>query len=308
MKILVTGGAGFIGSHVLELLTRDKHNVITVIDNLDSGNKSNIPSGVTFIEEDIRSSKIITIFKEKKFDAVIHLAAQTMVPYSIEHPAEDADINLRGLINVLEAARLTAVKSIVFSSSAAVYGNSTNLPLKENEPLYPTSFYGITKMATENYLRVYHELYGLNTTVLRFANVYGERQGIGGEGGVVCIFSKKIAASESIEVFGDGEQTRDFVYVKDIARAINSALAYKGFGIFNVSTNTEISIAKLIITFEKVAERKIEVNYMPARIGDIYRSVLSNTALRNEFSIGLLTPLEEGLKNTYNYFAHAGRK
>ena len=308
MKILVTGGAGFIGSHVLERLARDKGNTITVLDNLDSGIAENIPSGAAFIREDIRSSKIINIFQENTFDAVIHLAAQTMVPYSIAHPNEDADINLIGLINVLEAARLNGVKSVVFSSSAAVYGNSINLPLKENETLVPTSFYGITKMTTEHYLRVYHELYGINTTVLRFANVYGERQGIGGEGGVVCIFSQKISENQSIDVFGDGEQTRDFVYVKDIAKAICGAIEHKGFGIYNVSTNTEVSVNELIGAFEKVSGKKIQVNYLPARAGDIYRSVLSNKALKTEFKIDAFTSLEEGLNNTYNYFVTSGRK
>jgi UDP-glucose 4-epimerase len=308
MKILVTGGAGFIGSHVLERLARDKGNTITVLDNLDSGIAENIPSGVAFIREDIRSSKIINIFQENTFDAVIHLAAQTMVPYSIAHPNEDADINLIGLINVLEAARLNGVKSVVFSSSAAVYGNSINLPLKENETLVPTSFYGITKMTTEHYLRVYHELYGINTTVLRFANVYGERQGIGGEGGVVCIFSQKISENQSIDVFGDGEQTRDFVYVKDIAKAICGAIEHKGFGIYNVSTNTEVSVNELIGAFEKASRKKIQVNYLPARAGDIYRSVLSNKALKTEFKIDAFTSLEEGLNNTYNYFVTSGRK
>jgi UDP-glucose 4-epimerase len=308
MKILVTGGAGFIGSHVLEKLARDKSNTITVLDSLDSGRAENIPLGMSFIREDIRSSKIIDIFQENAFDAVIHLAAQTMVPYSIKHPNEDADINLIGLINVLEAARLTGVKSVVFSSSAAVYGNSVNLPLKENEILVPTSFYGITKMTTEHYLRVYHELYGINTTVLRFANVYGERQGIGGEGGVVCIFSQKISNNQSIDVFGDGEQTRDFVYVKDIAKVICGAIEHKGFGTYNVSTNTEVAVNELIGVFEKVSGKKIKVNYLPVRTGDIYRSVLSNKALKTEFKIDAFTSLEEGLNNTYNYFVNSGRK
>ena len=208
----------------------------------------------------------------------------------------------------MEAARLNGVKSVVFSSSAAVYGNSINLPLKENETLVPTSFYGITKMTTEHYLRVYHELYGINTTVLRFANVYGERQGIGGEGGVVCIFSQKISENQNIDVFGDGEQTRDFVYVKDIAKAICGAIEHKGFGIYNVSTNTEVSVNELIGAFEKVSGKKIQVNYLPARTGDIYRSVLSNKALKTEFKIDAFTSLEEGLNNTYNYFVTSGRK
>ena len=307
MKILVTGGAGFIGSHVLEILGRDKNNIITVIDNLDSGNVANIPAGVKFINEDIRSSKIHEIFAENTFDTVIHLAAQTMVPYSITHPQKDADINLLGLINILEASRMTGVSSVVFSSSAAVYGDNNRLPLTENEPLLPTSFYGITKMTTEHYLRVYHKLYGINATVLRFANVYGERQGMGGEGGVVCVFSQKIAANQSIDVFGDGEQTRDFVYVKDIAKAICCAVVHKGFGIFNVATNTEVSVNELISALEKAANVKIKMNYLPERPGDIYRSVLSNKALKQEFNMGCLTSLEEGLKNTYSYFASVER-
>ena len=308
MKILVTGGAGFIGSHVLEILEKNDDNIITVIDNLDSGKVENIPARVKFIKEDIRSSKIRNIFEENNFDAVIHLAAQTMVPYSITHPREDADINLQGLINILEASRLTSVKSVIFSSSAAVYGDNNKLPLTEKELLVPTSFYGITKMATENYLRVYHELYGINATVLRFANVYGERQGMGGEGGVVCVFSQKMATKQSIDVFGDGEQTRDFVYVKDIANALCCAVEHKGFGVFNVSTNTEISINELISALETIAGTKIKVNYLQERNGDIYRSVLSNKALKTEFGIEHLTPLKEGLRSTYNYFASIERE
>jgi len=212
MKLLVTGGAGFIGSHLLELLNSDKNYEVVVLDNLSSGFRENVPQGMRLVVADIRSQEIEALFQKENFDAVVHLAAQTMVPYSIEHPDEDCEINLAGLINVLENCRKYKVKTVLFASSAAVYGNNENVPLHEDLALMPMSFYGITKMTSEHYLRVYHELYGINTVVFRFANVYGERQGEGGEGGVVSIFCKLLAAGKAVTVYGNGEQKRDFVF------------------------------------------------------------------------------------------------
>jgi len=303
MKILITGGAGFIGSHVLEHLQKYyPQEKIFVLDNLSSGNRAYVPASVELIEEDIRSKAVRSIFAHYNFDAVIHLAAQTMVPYSITHPAEDADINVAGLINVLEASKDTKVKSVVFSSSAAVYGDNTNLPLQETEKLKPTSFYGITKMATEHYLRIYHDLFGINATVLRFANVYGERQGMTGEGGVISIFVKKIAKGEPLEIFGSGEQTRDFIYVKDIACALCLAVRHQGFGIFNVSTQQEVSINTLINILEKLAACQAIIKHLPPRNGDIFRSVLANSALKEKLKMQDFTSLDKGLANTYHYF------
>lgn len=304
MNLLLTGGAGFIGSHVLDILqTRDDIKV-TVLDNLSSGKREFVPEKVQFVQEDIRSKNIETIFAQGHFDAVIHLAAQTLVPYSIEHPQEDADENIMGFLNVMENCRKYAIKHIVFSSSAAVYGDNSALPLKENEQLKPTSFYGLTKAMTESYMRIYHELCGINAVVLRFANVYGERQGNGGEGGVVSIFAKAITHNQAINVYGDGEQTRDFVYVKDIATALVQALEVPGFKVCNVSTNTEVSVNELITNFEALAGRKLQVNYLPVREGDIYRSVLSNRVLKYDLGLTPKYTLQEGLANTYAYFKH----
>ena len=308
MRILIIGGAGFIGSHLVGLLKNNNEHELVVIDNLSSGSKINIPQTVKFYEMDIRDNNLGKIFKEYRFDVVVNLAAQTMVPYSLEHPDEDADINILGLINVLNCCKKHAVQRIIFSSSAAVYGNNLNVPLTEKEPSVPTSFYGITKMTAEHYLRVYSELYGLDAIVLRFANVYGERQGNGGEGGVISIFAKRIADGLPISLFGDGEQTRDFVYAGDIAKAITAALDLKGCHIINVSNAIEVSINELIQNFAQVAQKEIPVEYQEERLGDIYRSCLDNTNLKQKLGVLPETTLLEGLQKTYAYFAELARE
>lgn len=308
MRILILGGAGFIGSHLVGLLNNNKEYELVVLDNLSSGSRENIPPTVKFYQMDIRDNDLDKIFGEYHFDVVVNLAAQTMVPYSLEHPDEDADINILGLINVLNCCRKHSVQRVIFSSSAAVYGNNINVPLKENEAPMPTSFYGLTKMTAEHYMRVYNELYGFDAIVLRFANVYGERQGNGGEGGVISIFAKRIAEGLPISLFGDGEQTRDFVYAGDIAEAIAAALDVQGYHIINVSNAIEISINELIQNFAQVARKKIKVEYKEARPGDIYRSCLDNSCLKKELGILPQTTLQEGLLKTYNYFAELARE
>ena len=218
MEILITGGAGFIGSHILAQLQGRRDMDVVVFDNLSSGSKEHVPAGMELVEGDVCDEAAVdALFADHHFDAVIHLAAQTMVPTSVEQPVLDCQINLEGVLHVLEACRIHGTGHILFSSSAAVYGDNLHIPLKETERLVPTSPYGITKMTTEHYLRVYHELYGMDATVFRFANVYGERQGEKGEGGVVSIFCKLLSQRQGITVFGDGNQTRDFVYAGDIA-------------------------------------------------------------------------------------------
>lgn len=299
MKVLVTGGAGFIGSHLLELLSCDKNCETVVLDNLSGGFRENIPQGMKFIEADIRSEKLEEIFKEEHFDTVVHLAAQTMVPYSIEHPSEDCDINLVGLINVLENCSKYGVKTVLFSSSAAVYGDNVDIPLCEEAVLAPTSFYGITKMTSEHYLRVYHDLYGINAVVFRFANVYGERQGEGGEGGVVSIFCKLLSDGKGVTIYGSGEQTRDFVYAGDVAKALKLGLALNGYHIINVSTEKETSVNQLLEAFASVVTEKIDVHYEAERHGDIFRSKLSNKRLQKQLGLVPQMHLQEGIQKTF---------
>ena len=309
MKILVTGGAGFIGSHLLQLLGRQENVEVVVYDNLTSGRREHVPEGVRLLEGDVRDKTLARLFLQEHFDAVIHLAAQTMVPYSLQHPDEDCSVNLLGLLNVLECCRQGGVKNVVFSSSAAVYGDNLNIPLQEGERLLPTSAYGITKMTSEHYLRMYHDLYGLNTTVLRFANVYGERQGAGGEGGVVSIFCKLLAAGQGVTVFGNGEQTRDFVYAGDIAEALWRGSQLVGHHVINVSTQKETSVNTLLAAFKRAVGRDFPVHYGPVREGDIFRSVLSNSRCQELLGFCPAMNLQEGVARTYaDYLQKNGDK
>lgn len=303
MEILITGGAGFIGSHILVQLQGRRDMDVVVFDNLSSGSKEHVPAGMELVEGDVCDEAAVdALFADHHFDAVIHLAAQTMVPTSVEQPVLDCQINLEGVLHVLEACRIHGTGHILFSSSAAVYGDNLHIPLKETERLVPTSPYGITKMATEHYLRVYHELYGMDATVFRFANVYGERQGEKGEGGVVSIFCKLLSQRQGITVFGDGNQTRDFVYAGDIAQAIIRALPLKGCHTMNVSTGQETSINDLIRSFEKAVGYTVPVQYTAPRTGDILRSVLSNEALKRDLGFVPEMDLEEGIRRTYDWY------
>lgn len=302
MNVLVTGGAGFIGSHVVQLL-QEKNVQTVVFDNLSSGSRDNVPDGIELVVGDICDvAAVEKVFASHHFDAVVHLAAQTMVPVSVEDPVLDCQINLEGVLHILQCCRAHGVSHILFSSSAAVYGDNVHIPLQETEPLLPTSPYGITKMTTEHYLRVYHELYGMDATVFRFANVYGERQGEKGEGGVVSIFCKLLSKGKGITVFGDGSQTRDFVYAGDIARAIVRALPLRGYHTINVSTGRETSINDLIRSFERTIGHAADVNYTAPRKGDILRSVLSNDKLKDTLQLTADMKLEEGIQRTYQWY------
>jgi len=300
MKVLVTGGAGFIGSHVVEKLLKEQCEVV-IIDNLSTGLQENINAAAKFIKLDIRSNQILQVFTEEKFDYVIHLAAQTMVHKSLEMPDYDCDINISGTVNILEACRKTNVKRIVFASTAAAYGNVTTLPVVESAPKVPTSFYGLSKVTCENYLALYSQIYGLEYVALRYANVYGERQGDGGEGGVVSIFARKIHQGEPLFIFGDGTQTRDFIYVGDIANAnYQSLLTVHKNNVYNISTQTETSVNDLMTVMGKVAGKEVAKVYGDLREGDIYKSILSNDAAQQKLNWHPRTTLLDGLAKTYN--------
>ena len=300
MKVLVTGGAGFIGSHVVDKLIQ-KNCQVVIIDNLSTGLQENIHKAATFIQMDIRSNQLLELFIEKRFDYVIHLAAQTMVQKSLKMPDYDCDVNILGTVNLLEACRKTNVKRVVFSSTAAVYGNVESLPIMETSTTAPTSFYGLSKLTCENYLALYNQLYGLEYIALRYANVYGERQGDGGEGGVISIFTRKIHLGAPVVIFGDGSQTRDFIYVGDIATANYQALlAVHGINVYNISTQTETSVNTLIEYMRQVAGKEVSKVYEPIRDGDIYKSTLSNAAARQNLNWNPCMPLIDGLARTYN--------
>lgn len=302
MKVLVTGGAGFIGSHTVDKMLDIGWEVV-VIDNLSTGLRTNVADSVKLVEMDIMNSQLLEVFYQEKFDCVVHLAAQTSVPYSLDYPDIDCQINLLGLVNVLEACRKTGVKRVVFASSAAVYGDADSLPIDEEATLKPESFYGLTKCTGEKYLELYRQIYQLDYVVLRYANVYGERQGDSGEGGVISIFTRRIHQNLPIYIFGDGGQTRDFIYVGDVAAANCQALMphTKVNSVYNISSQTQTSVNHLVATLAEVAGKQITKNYLPAREGDIYHSMLSNRAALAGISWQAQMPLIEGLRRTYRY-------
>jgi len=304
MKILITGGAGFIGSHLVRKLQSENVQFI-VVDNLSTGSLENLPENVSFVNLDIRKPELWDLMEKEKFDAVVHFAAQTMVNISIDDPVNDMDENVHGTVNVLEGAKNTGIKRIVFSSTAAAYGDVTEeqLPVKENELLQPMSFYGLSKVTAEKYLAMYHLCFGLDYVVLRFANVYGERQGNGGEGGVISIFGKQIAQDKQITIFGDGGQTRDFIYAGDIANGVWAALNTKNVNtVYNLSTQKETSLLEMIKIFEQVSGKKINPAFVAERVGDIYRSSLCNEKAKSGLDWDPQVTLKDGLKRTYQYF------
>ncbi|WP_298705771.1 NAD-dependent epimerase/dehydratase family protein [uncultured Veillonella sp.] len=302
MNICVTGGAGFIGSHLVDRLIAEHHQVL-VVDNLSTGSVENINPNAQFVEMDIRSESLLPLFQEFKPQYVFHEAAQTMVPISMENPALDCDVNLMGLINVLNACVATKVDKIIMPSSAAVYGDLTTLPLDETMTGHPASFYGLTKLTTESYLRLYEENFNLPYICFRYANVYGPRQGNGGEGGVISIFCEHLEAQKDLTIFGDGEQTRDFVYVGDVVEANMQALIHPEVtGVYNVSTETGTSLNELVQVFEDIVGHPLVVHYEAERIGDIKHSLLSLEKIGKDLAYKPQVSLVEGLKETFEYF------
>ena len=304
MNILVTGGAGFIGSHLVRHLLA-KGEQVTALDNLSTGLAENLPPEAKLVEMDILDEDLPKVVAAGAFDAIVHLAAQTMVDTSIKNPLLDTRENLLGTVQVLEAARAANVKRVIFASTAAAYGDvkEDDLPVREAQPTEPMSFYGLSKLSVEKYLEMYENLYGMEYVVLRFANVYGERQGDGGEGGVISIFAKAVAEGRDITIYGDGEQTRDFVYAGDIAEGILAALRTEEVNAaYNLSTQTETSLRELVSLLAEIRGREIVPKYGAEREGDIYKSMLSNSRARRGLDWQPATTLAEGLRRTYEYF------
>ena len=301
MRITVTGGAGFIGSHLVDRLIEDGHTV-QVIDNLYTGNKEFVHSKAQFIELDIRDPKLYSVLEEFRPDYIFHEAAQTEVSTSMSDPMLDCDINLMGLINLLNAAVKLDVKKFLMPSSAAVYGNLDTLPLNEEMIGNPSSFYGLTKLTTEHYLRIYHESFGLPYICYRYSNVFGPRQGNGGEGGVISIFAKAIVQGSPIIIYGDGKQTRDFIYVDDVVEANILGMQHQVTGIYNVSTGISSSVNLLVDEFRNISGKDIEVVYDKPRLGDIRDSVLATDKSEKELLFTAKYNLHDGLIKTYEYF------
>ena len=302
MRVCVTGGAGFIGSHLVDRLIALGHTVL-VIDNLTTGVREFVNPKATFIEMDVRDANIESIFADFKPQVVFHEAAQTMVPASMENPKMDCDVNLLGLVNMLEASRKHKVEHFLMPSSAAVYGDLDTLPLTEDMIGKPTSFYGLTKLTGEGYLRIYEQAFGLKTVCFRYSNVYGPRQGDGGEGGVISIFTRLINEGQGLTIFGDGEQTRDFIYVDDVVEANIKAMNHPELtGVYNISTNTSTSVNKLVSYFKSISNKDLPVYYEAERTGDIRHSRLCNQKAKVDFDFLATVDLERGLRDTISYF------
>ncbi len=301
MKAVVTGGTGFIGSHVVDLLQKKGYQV-AVIDIQPPGVFWKVPTGVEVLEMDVATEECEEFIASYQPDAIFHLAARASVIESIHNPHEDARTTIDGMLRVLEGARRANSKKVVFSSTAAVYGNpSVAMPIGEETMIGPISPYGSSKLAAEYYLRVYRELYGIDYAILRYANVYGPRQGISGEGGVIAIFSKAAIQGKTLRLFGDGGHTRDYIYVADVARANLLAAEKDGSFVLNISTGTETSNRELIDYIQAVAGHALDVSQEPERPGDIRRSALAPGSALSTIGFRAETGIQTGLEETHRW-------
>lgn len=306
MKALVTGGAGFIGSHIVDALI-GRGDTVAVVDCLINGKREFVHKEARFFLLDIRSPKFEGIVLKFKPDVIYHLAAQIDVRLSVVDPAFDAEVNIMASIRVLEAARKAGTKKIIFSSSGgAIYGEGgKKFPTSENELVHPLSPYGVSKLACEHYMHCYRHVHGLSYAALRYANVYGPRQGAGGEAGVVPIFARRLLHNDQVVVNGDGGQTRDFVYVDDVVRANLKALPPRVHGIFNIGTGREITVNELFRKIKKLTGATVEAAYGPAKDGEVYRSALACARAKRTFGWIPKTDLDEGLRKTVEWFRSA---
>jgi UDP-glucose 4-epimerase len=306
MKVLVTGGAGFIGSHISDQLLAAGHDV-AVVDDLSSGKRENLSDKARLHVLDIRSPELGKVFAEEKPEVVIHCAAQISVSRSVREPAFDATVNLVGPLNMLQHCVETGVRKIIFSSSGGtVYGEVPGEPAPENTVFAPMSPYGISKMAFEYYLEFFRQEFGLTYTALRYGNVYGPRQDPHGEAGVVAIFSKMMLSGKTPTINGDGKYYRDYVYAGDVARANVICLNKGDNRAFNVGTAITTDVNELYAVLKKVIEFPNEANHGPHRPGDLRRSVLAIDRAREELGWVPQMTLEEGFRNTVEYFRTHG--
>lgn len=309
-RVLVSGGAGFIGSHVVEahLAAGDE---VSVLDDLSTGRAENVPAGATLVRADIRSPEARALVAGGGFAILNHHAAQMDVRRSVEDPVFDASVNVLGLLNLLEGARAGGVRRVVFASSGGtVYGEGAATPTAETAGKLPASPYGTAKLTSEYYLATFAQLFGMEAVALRYSNVYGPRQNPHGEAGVVAIFGKRLLGGEPITIYGDGEQTRDLVYVEDVAAANLLAAGHPMPALqsldsraFNIGTGIETSVNRLAELIATAAGRPSEVRRAPARAGEIQRSALEVTKAGRELGWRPRVPLPEGLARTMRWIA-----
>ncbi len=315
-NVLVTGGAGFIGSHVVEAFLQ-RGDAVCVLDDLSTGRRSNLPAGVECVEADVRSAAAAALVRDRRFDVIAHLAAQIDVRRSVADPRFDLDVNAAGTLNLLEALRAVPVSArgrfLFISTGGALYGDADVIPSAEETPTNPDAPYGIAKLAAEHYVAAYGRVHGVEAAVLRLGNVYGPRQDPHGEAGVVAIFCGRIRRGEALTVFGTGAQERDYVFVEDVARAVLAAADLRlpapgplAARAFNVGTGTGTSVLRLAALLHQVAGRRTTLEHAPARAGELERSVLDVTKAATVLQWRPAVALEEGLQRTYRWFdAHA---
>ena len=309
MRALVTGGAGFIGSHLVDALLA-RGDEATVLDDLSTGREANLSgalaAGATLVRGDITDADVVArVVGEATPDAIFHLAAQVDVRLSLADPGFDARTNIQGTINVLEAARGTGAGRVVFSSTGgAIYGDTSRLPTPETVEPLPMAAYGQSKFCAERYLGLYARLYGLSTIALRFGNVYGPRQDPHGEAGVIAIFCGRLLAGGRPRVFGDGTQTRDYIYVADLVGALLAAGDTTAGGVVNIGTETETSVLELLAGLRELhGPGSPEPEFAPARTGEIERSCLDATRARELLGWTAGTSMTDGLRLTYESVA-----
>jgi UDP-glucose 4-epimerase len=302
MKVLVTGGAGFIGSHVVDAFLAEGHEVV-VVDDLSTGRAGNLNPQARFYKMDIRDPGLAAVFEQERPDIVDHHAAQMDVRKSVADPLFDADVNVRGTLNLLECARRYGTRKVVYiSTGGAVYGEPVYLPCDEAHPIDPICQYGVSKHVVEHYLFVYRHLYGLDYAVLRYPNVYGPRQNPQGEAGVVAIFTGRMLADQPITINGTGEQERDFVYVTDCARANVLAACSDRVGIYNLGCGEGSTVNLLFTELAKITGYTQPANYGPAKAGETFKIFLDSQKARTELEWQPMIGLPEGLAQTVAHF------